>query len=190
MSGTRARPAPVRLTRRRLLRRLPRPGLRTLAVVLAVLALAGGGWVWLRNSSLVAVQHVTIVGVSGRDAASDPRCAGLGRAQHDHAQREDGRAADGRGPVPGGQAAARLHRLPASHAHRRGGAGAGGDRLRRRRQRPRVVATARSCAAPRSRASLPTIALGGVAGRHPRDRRDAAGRPPAGRRALSAAAAR
>jgi cell division protein FtsQ len=36
--------------------------------VLAVLALAAGGWVWLRNSSLVAVQRVTIVGVSGRDA--------------------------------------------------------------------------------------------------------------------------
>lgn len=68
MSGTRARSAPLRLSRRRLLRRLPRPGLRTLAAVLAVLALAGGGWVWLRNSSLVAVQRVAIVGVSGRDA--------------------------------------------------------------------------------------------------------------------------
>jgi cell division protein FtsQ len=39
-----------------------------LAGALAVLALAGGVWVWLRNSSLVAVQRVTIVGVSGRDA--------------------------------------------------------------------------------------------------------------------------
>ncbi len=39
-----------------------------LVAVLAVLALAAGGWVWLRNSSLVAVQRVTIVGVSGRDA--------------------------------------------------------------------------------------------------------------------------
>ena len=71
MSGTRARPAPLRLSRRRLVRRLPRPrggwG-RILVAVLAVLALAAGGWVWLRNSSLVAVQRVTIVGVSGRDA--------------------------------------------------------------------------------------------------------------------------
>jgi cell division protein FtsQ len=68
MSGARARSAPMRVRRRRLVRRLPRPGLRALAVVLALLALAGGGWVWLRNSSLVAVQRVTIVGVSGRDA--------------------------------------------------------------------------------------------------------------------------
>ena len=68
MSGARARSAPMRVRRRRLVRRLPRPGLRALAVVLALLALAGGGWMWLRNSSLVAVQRVTIVGVSGRDA--------------------------------------------------------------------------------------------------------------------------
>jgi cell division protein FtsQ len=37
-------------------------------VLVALLGLAGGGWVWLRDSSLVAVQRVTIVGVSGRDA--------------------------------------------------------------------------------------------------------------------------
>jgi cell division protein FtsQ len=71
MSSARARTAPLRLTRRRLLRRLPRPrggwG-RVLLVVLALLALAAGGWVWLRTSSLVAVKRVTIVGVSGRDA--------------------------------------------------------------------------------------------------------------------------
>jgi cell division protein FtsQ len=34
----------------------------------AVIALAAGAWVWLRNSSLVGVQRVTVVGVSGRDA--------------------------------------------------------------------------------------------------------------------------
>lgn len=75
MSG--ARSASLRFSRRRARsgqrrlrgrRRLPRPGLRTLAALAALLALAAGAWVWLRNSSLVAVQRVTIVGVSGRDA--------------------------------------------------------------------------------------------------------------------------
>jgi cell division protein FtsQ len=40
-------------------------------IVLAVVALAGvlgGGWVWLRDSSLVAVRRVNIVGVAGADA--------------------------------------------------------------------------------------------------------------------------
>jgi cell division protein FtsQ len=43
---------------------------RPLAVVaLLVLAIAAvGGWLWLRNSSLVAVNGVTVVGVSGPDA--------------------------------------------------------------------------------------------------------------------------
>lgn len=68
MSSARARTAPLRLRRRRLLRRLPRPGLRALAAVLAILALAAGAWMWLRTSPLVAVKRVTIVGVSGRDA--------------------------------------------------------------------------------------------------------------------------
>jgi cell division protein FtsQ len=44
------------------------PGSRTVAVLVAVLALLGGGWVWLRHSSLVAVQRVTISGVRGPDA--------------------------------------------------------------------------------------------------------------------------
>jgi cell division protein FtsQ len=64
MSG--ARSASLRLSRRR--RRFPRPGPRTLAVIVAIVALGGGAWLWLRNSSLVAVQRVTVVGVSGRDA--------------------------------------------------------------------------------------------------------------------------
>jgi cell division protein FtsQ len=68
MSSARARTTSLRPTRHRLLRRLPRPGLRSLAAVLAVLALAAGAWMWLRTSSLVAVKRVTIVGVSGRDA--------------------------------------------------------------------------------------------------------------------------
>ena len=70
----------MRLRRRRFLRRLPRPGLRVLGAVLALLAIAAGGWVWLRNSSLVAVQRVTIVGVSGRDA--DGIRAALSSAAH------------------------------------------------------------------------------------------------------------
>ena len=37
----------------------------TLVVVLVVLV---GGWLWLRDSSLVAVQRVRVIGVSGPDA--------------------------------------------------------------------------------------------------------------------------
>jgi cell division protein FtsQ len=54
---------------RRGLRRLPRPGPRLLAAVAVALALAAGGWVWLRSSPLVAVQQVTVAGVSGPDAS-------------------------------------------------------------------------------------------------------------------------
>jgi cell division protein FtsQ len=43
--------------------------LRPLAIALAVLAVAALGWFWLRDSSLVAVDDVTITGVSGPDAA-------------------------------------------------------------------------------------------------------------------------
>ncbi len=49
-------------------RRLPRLGPRALAAIAAILALGAGGWWWLRNSSLVAVQRVTVVGVHGPDA--------------------------------------------------------------------------------------------------------------------------
>ena len=52
---------PVRL-------RLRRPGLRSVAAVAIVLALLGGGFAWFRQSSLVAVRQVTIVGVSGPGA--------------------------------------------------------------------------------------------------------------------------
>jgi cell division protein FtsQ len=40
---------------------------RVLAVVALLLAL-GGGWLWFRNSGLVAVRHVTVVGATGPDA--------------------------------------------------------------------------------------------------------------------------
>jgi cell division protein FtsQ len=48
--------------------RLPRPPLR--AVLAAVLVAGGlaGGWVWLRESPLVAVEHVDVVGASGPEA--------------------------------------------------------------------------------------------------------------------------
>lgn len=59
------------------LRRLPRPrriaapSRRRTAALIALpvlLALLGGGWLWLRNSSLVAVREVRISGVHGIDA--------------------------------------------------------------------------------------------------------------------------
>jgi len=46
----------------------PRPGPRGLIVLVALLLVAGGGYVWLRDSSLVSVQRVRITGVSGLDA--------------------------------------------------------------------------------------------------------------------------
>jgi cell division protein FtsQ len=46
----------------------PRYRLRLALALLAVLALLGGAWLWLRDSSLVAVRKVTISGVSGTDA--------------------------------------------------------------------------------------------------------------------------
>lgn len=49
-------------------RRLPRPRRKHVLVLVAVLALLGGGWMWLRGSSLVAVRKVTVVGASGADA--------------------------------------------------------------------------------------------------------------------------
>jgi cell division protein FtsQ len=48
-------------------RRRPRP--LVWLTVLALLALLAGGWLWLRDSPLVAVDHVTVTGASGPDAA-------------------------------------------------------------------------------------------------------------------------
>jgi cell division protein FtsQ len=50
-------------------RSLPRPRARTVAAVAAVLLLLAGGWMWFRDSSLVAVRRVSVSGVSGPDAA-------------------------------------------------------------------------------------------------------------------------
>ena len=48
---------------------LPRLPIRALAVVLAVVAVAAAGWAYLRNSSLVGVRDVYIVGVSSSQEA-------------------------------------------------------------------------------------------------------------------------
>ena len=48
-------------------RRLP-VRIRVLLAVVGVLAVVGGAWLWLRDSSLVAVRKVTISGVYGPDA--------------------------------------------------------------------------------------------------------------------------
>jgi cell division protein FtsQ len=53
---------------RRLLRRLV-PGPRLLVALVVLALLAGGGWLWLRDSSLVGVRRVQIVGLTGPDAA-------------------------------------------------------------------------------------------------------------------------
>lgn len=49
--------------------RLRRPGPRLTAAIVALVILLGGGFLWLRDSSLVAVQHVRVTGASGPDAA-------------------------------------------------------------------------------------------------------------------------
>ncbi len=46
----------------------PRPGPRALIAFVALLLLAGGAYLWLRDSSLVSVQRVRITGVHGPDA--------------------------------------------------------------------------------------------------------------------------
>jgi cell division protein FtsQ len=48
--------------------RLRRPPRRAVLVVLVALVLAAGAWLWLRDSSLVAVRDVTVTGVSGPQA--------------------------------------------------------------------------------------------------------------------------
>jgi cell division protein FtsQ len=55
------------LQRRRL--PLPRPRLRVIAILVLVLLLLGGVWLWVRDSSLVSVERVSVSGQSGPDAA-------------------------------------------------------------------------------------------------------------------------
>ncbi len=47
---------------------LSRRKVRWVGVALALVAVLGGGWLWLRNSSWVAVERVDITGVRGADA--------------------------------------------------------------------------------------------------------------------------
>jgi cell division protein FtsQ len=49
--------------------RLRRPPLRAAVAFAVVFALIAGAWLWLRDSPLVAVERVTVTGVSGPDAA-------------------------------------------------------------------------------------------------------------------------
>jgi len=55
------------LQRRRL--PLPRPRPRVIAILVLVLLLLGGVWLWVRDSSLVSVERVSVSGQSGPDAA-------------------------------------------------------------------------------------------------------------------------
>jgi cell division protein FtsQ len=45
-----------------------RPPARAVAACACVLALLGGGWLWLRDSGLVAVDQVSVTGLSGAEA--------------------------------------------------------------------------------------------------------------------------
>ena len=65
----RATPDRRRAARRTIPRpRLPRP--RVLLALAAVMALLGLGWLWVRDSSLVAVNRVSVSGTSGPDAGA------------------------------------------------------------------------------------------------------------------------
>lgn len=50
-------------------RRLPRLRPAVVIGLVVIVALLGGGWLWLRGSSLVSVQRVTVTGASGPDAS-------------------------------------------------------------------------------------------------------------------------
>ena len=51
-------------------RRRVRLRVRWVVAAVAIVAILGGGWLWLRDSSLVAVRQVTITGVTGPDSGS------------------------------------------------------------------------------------------------------------------------
>lgn len=47
---------------------MPRPRPRLIAILVGVVLVLGGAWLWLRDSSLVSVDHVVVSGESGPDA--------------------------------------------------------------------------------------------------------------------------
>ena len=49
--------------------RLPRLSPKVVLAIVLVLALLGGTWLWVRQSSLVAIKRVSVAGASGPDAA-------------------------------------------------------------------------------------------------------------------------
>ena len=108
-------------------RRLGRRSRIALVALLAALVVLGSGWLWFRNSPLVAVRHVTIAGESGPDAAQIQRCAGLGRPDDEHARRaaeaatHRGRAVPGREGPQGHDAVPARHADPGDRAARRSG---------------------------------------------------------------------
>lgn len=54
---------------RRIRVRVPHPSPRLVVALIALVALLGGAWLWLRQSSVVAVRRVSVAGASGPDAA-------------------------------------------------------------------------------------------------------------------------
>ncbi len=68
--------------RRTLARRLPRPGGRFFIVLAVVAAVLVGGWLWFRDSSLVAVKRVRVSGLNDGPDATQIRRA-LVAAAHD-----------------------------------------------------------------------------------------------------------
>ena len=63
--GAQIRPRDRRRVRSR--RTLARRRARAIVLLIALVLLLGGGWLWLRDSTLVAVKHVSITGLSGPD---------------------------------------------------------------------------------------------------------------------------
>jgi cell division protein FtsQ len=62
-AARRRRPGRIRV-------RLPRLRPKAVLLVVLVLALLGGAWLWVRQSSLVAIKRVSVAGASGPDAAA------------------------------------------------------------------------------------------------------------------------
>ena len=110
-------PSPAAAALRAPLARLPRPSLRTaVAVALAVAGLAGG-WMWLRDSRLVAVRQGRRGGVGGPDADRvRERARRTPPRDMTTLHVRDGRAARRRRAVPRSSSASRAERRPPARA--------------------------------------------------------------------------